>query len=525
MSIQTVFSGAGGGQVFLYEAYSAGTYVDTMGVASDFNQPNVGNRPTANTSIAPSGATMLSFDGDDMVGDFGTGGIVDDADMPAWSGIFVEHFILYFLSAPNNSTEERLIDQGGGSWGRNQFGAGTLYRAEALSEASMVASTRYCVTIEHNASTAVSTMTVDGVMQSDTGGNWDGVRDDFMGYKLIGAQGDLSKGFTGCFGCYGIGHATTWGSTERAALYAAMDEWWSGGGGGGGYDLDADVDSFSLTGVAASLTVQRKVDAVAGSYAVTGQNAGLAKGYALPAVTGSYVETGNNTTIAVDRLLGASPGSLALVGNDTGLVAARSLSAVSGSFALAGSSTGLVAQRLISGDVGTFVASGQSAGLIATRILALEAGTVALTIVDVDLIYEPVGSYELAAYAGVFALAGNSAALTRAARLSAETGAVSVTGQDTSLAHGRYLTAETRTFALSGEDAGLAWTRALVASAGSFVLTGIDVSFLGLDVPALPHGISMAEPFAAVASVRVFPTSGQVVVERSDGTIKLGVSS
>ena len=525
MSIQTVFSGAGGGQVFLYEAYSAGTYVDTMGVASDFNQPNVGNRPTANTSIAPSGATMLSFDGDDMVGDFGTGGIVDDADMPAWSGIFVEHFILYFTSTPNNVDEMRLIDQGSGSWGRNQFGAGIIYRADALSDAAMSVSTPYFVTIEHNAATAVSTMTVDGVVQSDTGGNWDGVRDDFMGYKLIGAQGDLSKGFTGCFGCYGLGHATTWGSTERAALFAAMDEWWSGGGGGGGYDLDADAESFALTGVAAGLTAQRKVDAVAGSYALTGQNAGLAKGYALAATTGSYVVAGIAAGLVATRTIGSEAGSLALAGNDAGLAVARSLSCVSGSFALAGSSTDLAAHRAVAADVVAFVATGQSVGLVAARVLAPAAGAVALTGNDAGLVYEPIGGYEMSADAGVFALASNSVALTRAAGLSAETGAVSVTGQDAPLAHGRYLTAESRTFALSGEDAGLAWTRTLVASAGSFVLTGIDVGFLGLDVPALPPGISTVEPFAVVASVRMFPSSGQVVVERSDGTIKLGVSS
>lgn len=232
MSTQSVFTSAGGAQIVLYEAYSAGTYVDTMSVGSDFDQPNVANRPTADTGVAPSGETLLSFDGNDLTGDFGTGGIIASGDFPAWSGsIFVvEHFILYLPSSPDNSTVMRMIDCGSDSWGRNFFGAGLVHKSGAISDSAMSGSTPYHVTIEHNVASGVSTMTVNGVAQTTTGSNSSSTRTDYLGYKLIGANGALGQAYVGHFGLYGIGHATTWGSTERAALYAAMDDWWTGAG-------------------------------------------------------------------------------------------------------------------------------------------------------------------------------------------------------------------------------------------------------------------------------------------------------
>lgn len=244
MSIQTVFSGAGGGQIVLYEVFTPGanaTYIDTMGVGSTFNQPNAANQPAL--SLAPSGNSMMSFGGNDMMGDYGTGGIIDSADFVAWSGAIyvVESYLMYLPSSPDNATVMRIIDCGGDSWGRNFWGAGLVHKSNAVANAAMSALTLYVVSIEHNIASAVSTLAINNVAQTALGGNWSGSRADYLGYKLIGSRGDLSQAYVGDFGCWNIGWATTWGATERAALYAAMDEWWTGGGGGGGVTCTLSV--------------------------------------------------------------------------------------------------------------------------------------------------------------------------------------------------------------------------------------------------------------------------------------------
>jgi hypothetical protein len=505
MSIQTVFSGAGGGQVFLYEAYSAGTYVDTMGVGSDFEQPNSGNRPTANTSIAPSGATMLSFDGNDLVGDFGTGGIVDDADMPAWGGIFVEHFILYFLSTPNNVDEMRLIDQGGGSWGRNQFGAGIIYRADALSDAAMSVSTPYFVTIEHNAATAVSTMTVNGVAQSDTGGNWDGMRDDFLGYKLIGAQGDLSKGLIGCFGCYGLGHATTWGSTERAALDAAMDEWWSGGGGGGG-EVDFAATSAGVATASAQLSVARRFAASA---------AGVASAQAAARVVRSFGAPSSGIAAASAQLAVARRLQAASAGQAAASLALRVVRPFSGSAQGEASAAASLAVTRAFAATSAGVASADARLRVVRAFAGSAAGVasaaVALTVGHVN---------EVLFSASAAGTSTATASLSVARRFTASAQAVATAGM--ALRVVRRFVAPSTSVAVA--DARLSVVRSFAATSAGFATAVADLS-LGSDSPDLPPGISTAEPFAVVATVRVYPSSGQVVVERAAGTIRIGGSS
>lgn len=235
MSIQSVFSGAGGSQIVLYEAYTpSGGYVDTMGVGATFTQPTTASRPSADTSVAPSGATMLLFDGvDDVVGDGSTSGVIASGSFPTWTAgnIIVEHFIIRRTASPNNSTEARIVDYNGNEyWLLNTFGAGYLYRTGSNTDSNPItaASTVYYITIEHNVSTGISTSTVNGVTQADTGGNDATTRTDLLADKCIGARENAADPYAGHIGCYGIGYGTTWGSTERAALYSAMYDWYNG---------------------------------------------------------------------------------------------------------------------------------------------------------------------------------------------------------------------------------------------------------------------------------------------------------
>lgn len=352
---EVVFTDAGGAQIVHYEDYdSSGDYVDAMGVGSTFNQPNAGNRPAVDTSISPAGRTMLSCDGNDLVGDFGTGGIIDTADFPAWSGTkwVVEHFILYLPSSPDNSTVMRMIDCGSDSWGRNFFGSGLIYKSGAVSDSAMSGSTPYYVTIEHNVASGVSTLTVDGVAQTTTGSNSSSTRTDYLGYKLIGANGALSQAYVGYFGGYGIGWGTTWTSTERAALYQAQQDWFNGVSAPAG-DLGSGSTSLAVT--------------FSGTLAGAGALTGSTTASVTPAgtLTGSAPLTGaTSLSITLAGTLGAftfASGSVPVALTFTG--------ALAGTGALTGSTTASIS------PAGTLSGAGTLTG--AVPIAVTPAGTLA----------------------------------------------------------------------------------------------------------------------------------------------------
>ncbi|MFN7451971.1 MAG: hypothetical protein ACK5R5_03600 [Alphaproteobacteria bacterium] len=110
------------------------------------------------------------------------------------------------------------------------------------------------------------------------------------------------------------------------------------------------------------------------------------------------------------------------------------------------------------------------------------------------------GSITLVAQAGVFALAGQDAALRVDRRVVADAGAFALAGQDAALRLDRRLVADAGAFALIGQDAALrrdirqvveagaftlagqeallSMARRLVAEAGAFALAGQDIEFV-----------------------------------------------
>lgn len=173
-------------------------------------------------------------------------------------------------------------------------------------------------------------------------------------------------------------------------------------GGATNYSLTADVGTYNLTGIDATLTytpasVNYSLTADAGAYALTGFDAGLTFARRLLADAGSYSLTGINATLVYvpgggAYTLTADTGAYSLTGNDAGLTFARSMTA----------------------DVGSYTLNGVDAGLLVGRRLTADAGVYSLAGVDAALIYTALGptAYALTAETGSYVLSGNAAGLT-----------------------------------------------------------------------------------------------------------------
>lgn len=158
----------------------------------------------------------------------------------------------------------------------------------------------------------------------------------------------------------------------------------------GSYTMTAGTGAFTLTGVAAGLTAQRKLTAATGSFALTGVAAGLYAG----------------------RKLVADVGAFTLTGVAAGLLAVRKLVAEAGSFVLTGIDAALNKGVRMTASVGAFALTGQDAGLYVGRKLTCTTGSFTLTGIDADLVYASgPTNYTLTASCGVFTLTGIDASL------------------------------------------------------------------------------------------------------------------
>lgn len=326
-----VFTAAGGAQLTCHETYdSSGNYPDSMGLSPTFTQATAGNRPTVDTTSSPAGKTLIDCDGtNDFVA---TAAGIPTGSYPTTAGrIFVEHVI----DVPVALTESRIVDYDGWDyWTIGTFGSGIYYRSGANADASATLNIPHFLWIEHDFNTGISTMYVDGVAQTDTGTNSAQTRTELIAIKSIGGRTNAGEPHNGSIGYYGVGWATTWGSTERAALYAAMQSWYNDVPGGGGDDISGSVPigvSFAgtLTGAGAlagsvpiAVTPAGAIAAVgslAGSVPVAITFAGTLGSASSLAGAVPVALTFAGTLTAVGSLSGSVPIALSPAGSLTGI--------------------------------------------------------------------------------------------------------------------------------------------------------------------------------------------------------------
>lgn len=253
------------------------------------------------------------------------------------------------------------------------------------------------------------------------------------------------------------------------------------------YTLTAAVGAFTETGIAAGLSVGRKLTATpnspasanpiesfrkitrlssAGALALSGQAATLRKGYTLSASAGAFTETGRAAGLSVGHTLSASAGA----------------------FTLTGQAAELDPQLFGRESTGAYVLTGQAAGLRVALHLSASAGSFAITGGDTS----GAQGKGLAAQPGAFALTGQDAGLRVALHLSATPGSYVLNGQDAAFRVALSLLTQRGSFLMDGQDAALRVTLILAAAAGSYVLDGQDAALHYAPAGAVNYSLAAA---------------------------------
>jgi hypothetical protein len=214
-----------------------------------------------------------------------------------------------------------------------------------------------------------------------------------------------------------------------------------------GYTLGADVRSYSLSGVAASVAQHRLMAMAAGSFTETGVAAlsrqtyrytvGPAQTFALGSTSTALVKVGGYA-LPTDSSTGT------LSGPATGLLATRAMAGAQSSLALTGVSTPIGAQRLVTATVSTIDATRPAVTLIRSARL-------------------------IAATADGYTVFASQAGQTFTRRLTAESSARTLSGQEVTLTEGvsgsTVMPALTAEFEANGVDVTLGTPQTSLATA------------------------------------------------------------
>ncbi|KKT30749.1 MAG: hypothetical protein UW18_C0011G0010 [Microgenomates group bacterium GW2011_GWF1_44_10] len=213
--------------------------------------------------------------------------------------------------------------------------------------------------------------------------------------------------------------------------------------------LDATTQTYTFTGIAATLTVARKVDITAAEFILTGIDATLAKTIVLPITKTEFTFTGIAAGFTVARKIDITKAEFTLTGVDSVLAKTVIMPATVAEFTLTGTATGLLAARTLGITVGEFVLTGIDTGLTKSIIMPAVKAEYSLTGIDAGLL------------------------ATR--KFDATKAEYTYSGIDTGLLASRLLAGATQTYSLTGIDVGLLAAYTFTADNTTYAVTGIDV--------------------------------------------------
>ena len=163
--------------------------------------------------------------------------------------------------------------------------------------------------------------------------------------------------------------------------------------------LPSENGTFTLAGYEAALLKSFSISAGNGEFSLSGSDASLLCSRSIPATSGRFALTGTAADLLTNRLLPCGNGSYALVGQDASLVfspvGTYTLVAGSGCFNLTGQAADLLASRILACDPGSFSFVGQPVSLLRSLRLIAATGTFLLDGKEVQLIYTPVGTFQV----------------------------------------------------------------------------------------------------------------------------------
>lgn len=280
------------------------------------------------------------------------------------------------------------------------------------------------------------------------------------------------------------------------------------------YTLSASEGSFSLSGVAASPEVSRKLTAVSGSFDLGGQGAALEQARKVSVDGGSFSLSGQSASSLTDRSLIGEAASYLLTGLST-----RDIDGTSeaGAFYLAGGASYGFQGRYLASSVGAFNLEGTAGTSFIVRRLLAASGSFASTGNAARLLH-----YRLSAAAtGQFALAGEAAQPRYDRVLAAEGVGVTLGGSAGFLKTARRFGGHSGPFALSGYSAGLQATKIFVTLGGEITLAGEDSGALRGYV--LHAGTGEFHLYEGRAYTRLVASRGQFELEGQNADLSIPV--
>jgi hypothetical protein len=237
------------------------------------------------------------------------------------------------------------------------------------------------------------------------------------------------------------------------------------------YNLSCDPASFSIGGEATTFLRGYSVDANANSYAVTGQAATLTKGL-VPA----NAEAGNYAYAGVDAtrqfVAAANAEAYAITGQSVDLNRGRTINAEAGVYAHTGQALNIGRSFALTVDAGTYAYTGQAAEALAGRKLSADAGAYTQAGQAADTLFKRL----LAAEAGAYTEAGQAVTFAFGKQILADAGAYAISGQAASFV--RAIPGEVGSYAITGQDATFAVGKVIGADAGAYLYTGQGCTFI-----------------------------------------------
>lgn len=232
--------------------------------------------------------------------------------------------------------------------------------------------------------------------------------------------------------------------------------------------LIADATSFSLSGIANTMTYQRVLIAESTALALTGNDATLRRTYTLVAATGTFTYTGATVILLNNELLTAVSMTYAVTSIDATLRRTYVLVAESASMSLTGNAVNLARSYISTIDANTYVLTGVDIAVKRSYILIVDVDAFNITGIDATLRK----TYVRVANAGVFTLSSVDADLKLTRILVATGASFTLSGTAATLSYARKLIADSASFALTGSPAELLKTYRLTADSAIFSLTG-----------------------------------------------------
>jgi hypothetical protein len=228
----------------------------------------------------------------------------------------------------------------------------------------------------------------------------------------------------------------------------------------------ANAEGYAVTGQAVDLNRGRRLDAEAGAYNYTGQTISVGRSFALAIEAGIYTHAGHDATFV--RHIPADIGAYAYTGQDATFAIGRAMPVDPGAYLVTGQPATFPRGWVIAIDPGAYNVAGEGFTLVSARVLPVELGSYAITGLEAtrrQMMSADPGTYLISGQDCIFVMGGNVI-------MSIDAGTYTVLGPAVDFLRGRAMPSEAGSYGLTGLAAGFARGWVIIGDPGTYSMTG-----------------------------------------------------